>query len=324
MQDQKSNSSIFSFSKGHLSLVKQIAVFFIPVVLCYALLEMSVLNIPMSYEKIKKQITTQQDDIKVMVLGSSQMQSAVNPEHLDKFTVNYGSTSQHHKEDNFIMQQSMDRFPNLETIVFELSYAHLELPHHGKHFWKNTVYLKYYGVNVFERKTYFKDKLVFLSSPSIYSKAFVDKYIRKVAPAEFNDFGYRLNNHNGGFSRLAYNEEKIAKRNFLIREKESPTIFAQNTPFFYEMIETAQANKKNVVVTCLPLYKTYLNKRNIEILKRRDSVLNDIIIKFPDVKILFTEQDTLTFRARDFINENHLNASGAEKFTKKLNQVLND
>ena len=52
MQDQKSNLSIFSFSKAHLSLVKQITVFFIPVVLCYALLEISVLNLPMSYKKI--------------------------------------------------------------------------------------------------------------------------------------------------------------------------------------------------------------------------------------------------------------------------------
>jgi len=324
MQDQKNSSSIFNFSREHLCILRQIAVFFIPVVLCYALIEYSILRIPMSYDKVHEQITNKKDDIKVMVLGSSQMQAAVNPEYIDKYAINYGSTSQHHKEDNYIMQQSIDRFPNLETIVFELSYAHLELRHHGKDFWKNNIYLKYYGVNAFERKTYFKDKLIFLSSPSVFSKKFTDYYVRKKELNLYNEFGYHINNHEGGFKRLNYNEEKIKKRKFLIRDRENLNVFAINTPFFYEMITTALNNKKNVIISSLPTYKTYLDKRNPEILRRRDSILNDIKIKFPSVKFLNLENDTVTFKVSDYINENHLNANGAKKFTQKLNEVLNE
>ena len=324
MQDQQNSSSIFSFSKEQVSLIKQITVFFIPVVLCYAVLEWSVLNIPMSYDKVQQQITTQSDNIQVMVLGSSQMQAAVNPAFLDKVTVNYGSKSQHHKEDNHIMEQSIDRFPNLETIVFELSYAHLEIPHNGKDFWKNTIYLKYYNVNAFERNTYFKDKLVFLSNPPLYAKKFKDHYLRDDNQEEYNQYGYHISNFKGGFMNLEYNEEKIALRKFIIRDRESLAIFANNTPFFYDMIRTAITNKKNVVISCIPTYKTYLNKRNPAILKRRDSVLEDIRLKFPEVRFFNVEMDTITFGARDYLNENHLNPDGAEKFTKKLNQVLND
>ncbi len=307
-----------------MSLLKQITVFFIPVVLCYALLEWSVLNIPMSYDKIHHQINTQQNDIKVMVLGSSQMQAAVNPAFIDKLTVNFGSTSQHHKDDNYIMKQSMNRFPNLESVVFELSYSHLEIPHNNSDFWKNTIYLKYYNVNAFERKTYFKDKLVFLSSPSIYSKKFVDYYILNKNEDHFNEYGYNLNNFKGAFRILDYNEKKIAKRNFIIRDEENLQIFNYNRQYFYKMIETVIADNKEVVITCTPTYTTYLNKRNPSILKRRDSILNDIHIKYPEVRFLNLEEDTITFGVRDFINENHLNADGAEKFTKKLNEVLND
>ncbi len=307
-----------------MSLLKQITVFFIPVVLCYALLEWSVLNIPMSYDKIHHQINTQQNDIKVMVLGSSQMQAAVNPAFIDKLTVNFGSTSQHHKDDNYIMKQSMNRFPNLESVVFELSYSHLEIPHNNSDFWKNNLYLKYYDVNAFERKTYFKDKLVFLSSPSIYSKKFVDYYILNKNEDHFNEYGYNLNNFKGAFRILDYNEKKIAKRNFIIRDEENLQIFNYNRQYFYKMIETVIADNKEVVITCTPTYTTYLNKRNPSILKRRDSILNDIHIKYPEVRFLNLEEDTITFGVRDFINENHLNADGAEKFTKKLNEVLND
>ncbi|WP_415371122.1 hypothetical protein [Patiriisocius sp. Uisw_047] len=305
-------------------MIKQITVFFIPVVLCYAVLEWSVIIIPMSYDKVQQQITTKPDAIKVMVLGSSQMQAAVNPAFLDKVTVNYGSKSQHHKEDNHIMEQSMVRFPNLETIVFELSYAHLEIPHNGKDFWKNTIYLKYYNVNAFERNTYFKDKLVFLSSPSMYAKKFTQYYLNDDDQEEYNQYGYHTNNFKGAFSDLDYNDEKITLRKFRIRDRESLANFAINTPFFYDMIRTAIANKKKVIISCIPTYKTYLNKRNPAILKRRDSILEDIRLKFPEVRFFNLELDTITFRARDYLNENHLNPDGAEKFTKKLNQVLND
>ncbi len=324
MQDQKSNLFTSSFNKDQWSLLKQIAVFFTPVIICYALLEISVLNIPMSYDKIYMKINTQENDIKVMVLGSSQMQAAVNPEFLDKLAINYGSTSQHHTEDNHIMEQSLDRFPNLETIVFELSYAHLELQHHGKNFWKNSIYLKYYGVNAFERRTYFKDRLIFLSSPSLYSGNFIDYYIKKKPPEEFNEFGYRTNNFDGAFSRANYDEDFLEKRKFFIRTTENIDVFANNTPFFYSMIRTALANDKKVVIGSLPTYKTYLKERNPNILRRRDSILNDIQIKFPEVKFLNMESDSITFGVKDYINENHLNARGAEKFTKQLNEVINN
>ncbi|EDM43027.1 hypothetical protein SCB49_12419 [unidentified eubacterium SCB49] len=324
MQDQKSNLSIFNFSKKHISLLKQITVFFIPVLLGYALIEYSVLRIPMSYDKISHKIKTQNNEIKVMTLGSSQMQNAVNPEFLDKAAINYGSTSQHHNQDNSIMVQSLDKFPNLETIVFELSYSHLELPHNSKYFWKKTIYLKYYGVNAFEHTPYFKDKLVFLSNPSVYSKIFVNYYIKDSYDAVFNDFGYNVNNYKGAFSLANYDEQKIEKRKFMISAKEDLAMFEYNTPFFYSMIQTALDNNKDVIVSCIPTYKTYLEKRNPEILKRRDSVLKDIHQKFPKVRFLNLEEDTITFGVKDYVNENHLNPIGGEKFTKKLNQLLNE
>lgn len=307
-----------------MPLLKRTLVFFIPVIICYTFLEYSILEIPMSYDKIKHQITENHKNIKVMILGSSQMQAAVNPEFLDQFAVNFGSKSQHHKEDNYIMEQTLDRFPNLKTIVFELSYAHLEIPHNGKNFWKNNIYLKYYDVNAFERKTYFKDKLIFLSSPPIYSKVLIDNYIKKKEIGDYNNFGYKTNNFEGSFKTLNYDEKRISNKPFVIRNKENINIFNINTPFFYQMIKTAISNEKQVVITCIPTYKTYLKKRNINILKRRDSILNDIKMKFPEVKYLNLEKDTITFGVRDYINENHLNANGAEKFTKKLNEVLND
>jgi hypothetical protein len=73
----------------------------------------------------------------------------------------------------------------------------------------------------------------------------------------------------------------------------------------------------------MPLYKTYLEKRNPEMLMRRDSILNVIAMRYPNVRIFNKEADTIQFKVSDFNNHNHLNPKGAKKFTKELNTFIN-
>ena len=78
----------------------------------------------------------------------------------------------------------------------------------------------------------------------------------------------------------------------------------------------------NVIICTVPLYKTYLKKRNPNIVRRRDSILAVIEKKYDNVILLNKETDTLQFSAKDFLNENHLNPDGAKKFTALVNRKL--
>ena len=324
MPDRKKSSFIFSFNKKQKSFLKGALVFFIPVIVIYVILELLVLQIPFNYVKISKYLASEGKNIKILTTGSSQMICAVNPEFIDQKAINFGSTSQHHNTDYNIITQTKDRLENLEVVVLELSYSHLELPHNSKFFWKNSVYLKYYEVNNFERKTYFKDKLIFLSRPNIYWRVIIDHYIKHKEITEINRFGFDENQFAGIFEKLNYDDAKIPTKSSEINTSESSYLFEKNTEFLYKMLNYLADKKLNVVITTLPMHRYYLRDRNPNILRRRDSILKLVLKNYNNVRTFRKEEDSINFTTPDFINHNHLNPIGAKKFTTELNTFIKE
>ncbi|WP_146743738.1 hypothetical protein [Aequorivita sp. CIP111184] len=257
-----------------------------------------------------------------MALGSSQVRCGFNPALSNKIAINIASSSQHHKEDFLILQGTIDRLPNLKYVLFEVSYMHLELPYHSNEFWKNNIYLKYYDINAFERTTYFKDRLLYLSNARFYSAKLRNYYIYKDDKVHLNKFGFDTNNYYGSFNKLNYDTSKITNNHFKIYTRENLDIFKNNTTYLFNMLDYMQSKKLSVIICTFPLYKTYLKKRNPAVVHRRDSILTIIKKKYSNVLLLREETDTLQFIVNDFLNENHLNPDGAKKFTALVNQKL--
>jgi hypothetical protein len=324
MPDHKKSLSIFSFSKKQKSFIKGALVFFIPVIVIYVILEMLVLQLPFNYIAVSKYLASEGKNINILASGSSQMKCAVNPKFLDVPAINFGSTSQHHNTDYNIITQTKDRLENLEVVVLELSYSHLELPHNNTFFWKNNIYLKYYNVNNFERKTYFKDKLIFLSRPDLYTKALINHYIMHKDTAAFNRFGFEENQFAGIFEQSNYEDDKIPKESSELNTSESTYLFKKNTEFLYKMLDFLAEKKLNVVIATLPMHHYYLRNRNPDILKRRDSILELVLKNYNNVRADRKEEDSITYTTSDFINHNHLNPRGAEKFTTELNAFIEE
>jgi len=322
MPGPKKTLSIFSFSEAQLRFLKYCLVFFIPVVIAYFILELLVLNIPINYKVFGEYLDSNSQEIEIMGLGSSQMKCGFNPEFLNEKAINLSSTSQHHNEDFHILKGTKDRLPELKYVLMEVSYNHLELPHHNNDYWKNTIYLNYYGVNAFERHTWYKDRLVYLSNTNFYSYKLMEHYVHNSSTEKLNKYGFDSNNYEGDFKKLDYDEAKIASNKFKIITREDLTIFKKNTAYLFEMLDYAKAQNFKVIVCALPLYKTYLKERNPNIVRRRDSVLGVIKNKYSNVVLLNEETDTLNFTVNDFLNENHLNPDGAKKFTALVNSKL--
>ncbi|PKA84330.1 hypothetical protein ATE92_2517 [Ulvibacter sp. MAR_2010_11] len=305
------------------NFIKYLLLFFIPLLLGYATIEYLTLQLPSGYEKNKTLFQDEGDTVEVLVLGSSQLNNAVNPALLKYPTLNLASGDQHHNTDFKLLKALLPKLSNLNTIVLEVSYSHFELPHNSPDFWKNSVYLKYYSVNCFERTTYFKDKLIYLSFPAFYSEKIHAHYIAKSEKAAFNRFGFDTLNYEGRFKTLNYNEAKIdSLPRFKINKQPNPEIFKTNTALFYELLDYLKANHLNVIICQTPMYKAYLPQRNSEILQRRDSVLTHVAVKYSNVHFLNTEEDTLHFKVRHYWNESHLNPDGAATFTAMLQQKL--
>ncbi|MGK0377071.1 MAG: hypothetical protein ACJA1Z_000879 [Patiriisocius sp.] len=322
MPDPKSNLSIFNFKETQLRFLLRAGLFFLPVVLLFIIIELLVLNIPASYINRSAYFETEKDSIEIAVFGSSQVDTGLNPVYFDQPSISFASKSQHHDLDNAIFTQTLHKMPKLKTVVFELSYAHLEIPHNGADFWKNNVYLKYFEVNAFNRATYFKDKLIYISSPRLFSKQLTDYYIKKKDFSGFNKYGYDSLNYGFIFKNLNYNQDAIDQLPIELSGMENLRVFDYNVPYFLSMIENVLNENLQVVICTMPLEKNYLKTREPSVLIRRDSILDLIGKRYAGVKIFRKEEDTLNYNPTDFRNHNHLNPQGAEKFTKELNEFL--
>ena len=305
MLDQQNNLYTSNSKEKKRYLITYSLWFFIPAILFYCIAEMMVLNIPTNYKKNSAYFNESKNEIELIALGSSQMDGAINPEYLDKTSVCLASSSQHHKLDFTILKQLRTSTKKLKYVVLELSDSHLELPHNSKEFWKNAVYLKYFKVNAFERKTYFKDELIYLSNPDIYSKMLTN-----------------TNSFNGIFPLNDFNEDIISNIITSPNQKENPEIFKNNTAYLFSMIEYMEAHDLQLIICSLPLYKTYIANLNNAIVKRRDSVISVIKKRYPNVIFMEAEKDP-NFKITDFNNANHLNPDGAKKFTLLLNSIVN-
>ncbi len=298
--------------------------FFAPVILGYLIIEILTLNLPMSYKSINSYLQSNKDEIQVIVLGSSQMKNAVNPAYLDQSTLNIASGNQHFDTDFKILKELVPKLPKLETVVLEVSYSHFELPLNGKNFWKNNIYLKYYNVNAFERPTYFKDKLIFISHPPFFSEKLIDFYFLKNNSINYNRFGFDINDFSGTFKDLNYNKKEIQKvARFKINTTPNLIIYHKNTTQFFELLNFLKKEKLNIIICKPPMHKRYLQKRNFSILKRRDSIIDILQKKYPEILLLDEEEDTARYQVSNYKNQSHLNPTGALIFTKKLNGLIN-
>ena len=298
--------------------------FFVPVIAGYMAVEYFSSEVPSVFKANEAYLERNENSFETLVLGSSQMQSAVNPQWLDSPTLNLASGDQHHDTDFKLLKGIHESLPNLKTVVLEVSYSHFELPHNGKDFWKNTLYLKYYGINNFERHTYFKDRLLYLSNPRFFSERMKERFYQTKELVSYNEFGFNMKNYEGQFKVLGYDEKKIAKvPNFKINRVPNPYIFEINTNLFHKMLSFLKEQNYKVIIAKVPMYKTYHPRRNPDILRRRDSVLTSVLQKYSNTELLDQEENSADYSPKDYWNQSHLNPDGALKFTALLNEKLN-
>ncbi len=323
MQDRQKPSSIFNFKKLQIKFLKVCLLFFLPVVILYSLAEYAAASIPNVYSVTGKYLNENKKEFEVAIFGSSQIKNSVNIQFLDKSAINLSSTGQHHNTDFGLLTSLRDSFPNLKTVVFEVSFGHFEIPHNSVYFWKHAPFLKYYNANLFNRKTYFSDKWLLKSNPGVLSEIMYAYAVKDVSQSTFNKYGFEYNFFEGKFKNLNYNEGLIIKKPFVIGNTENLKIFKYNVSYFYTMLNYCEKEKLNVLIISPPTYHNYVEKRNPNIVRRRDSIIDEVLKKYPNAHY-FNDEEDADMVLRDFRNENHMSPNGAKKFTIKLNDTLNN
>ena len=268
------------------------------------------------------------NNIDVLILGSSHNQNAINPEIINDFNCsNLAFGGQDIRIDSALLSKVITQLPKLQYVIFELSYHTLEHRNTIKYH-RNSLYLRFYNLNLFDRSVNIKDYSIYLSNPNLYNR-FLNPFAEKT-PVNKYGFATELSVNDSElhrFKSLNYNENIILNdtSNMLINRHKYENIEAynKNTITFSYMINKCIKNGITPIIISPPVFKNYFNSYLNAKEKRRKDYINQILEKYPSVIYLDYEQDS-RFVITDFKNEDHLNPNGAEKFSSILNVVLMD
>lgn len=300
---------------------------FILRVLIFSIPFLVVIPIEMSIRKnsylVKKDFVEQhKNEINIMLLGSSQNNKDINPEYIDATMVSLANDGATLNLDTKILDNYINKLPNLEIVIFEVSYHSFETLK-GPNWSKNHLFLNYYGINNYEGSIPLSQRFLISSNPKEYLRKFITPK-SKLNDNVYNEYGFVLNSESR-FKKLNYDPDLIeqsSKDGYMKNRHQAENLeyYSITTSSLLRAIKLCQQKDIKVILLSPPKYYLYNSEMNKNILSRRDDFLSKVKSE-PNV-FIFNFERLFEMETTYFLNEDHLNQKGSEVFTKYLNEKI--
>ncbi|WP_297514481.1 hypothetical protein [Flavobacterium sp.] len=296
--------------------------FLLPVLFFFTAVEIYIRNSENAFITKAKYFQKNIEKVEVLVLGSSHNQNGVNPKFFRSKTANLSYGSQDIQIDSALFFSNVKQMKNLKKVVFELDYHRLDIENEPA-FYRFPWYYMYYGIEVQPVKFINKISL-YSSNVDFFNTIILDQFSSNYKPQVINEFGFVEANYSNDFLDFKYDANQIeatAKERLKSRHKElSAENFNRNAGRIQSMIAYCKANKIELYFFSSPLYKTYIENK----IPQKDQKVKNYIQKLiTDEKInYYNFENTSRFVLYDFSNDDHLNAKGAEKYSKLIDSII--
>lgn len=315
------NHSFISNSKIR-KLVFTWMLFIFPVLLILLLTEYTLRKIPFP-EKVKKNyIEAHNEEIEILVLGSSLTERAINPIYITRPTINLANSSQRLYENYQLLKYFNPKLPALKLVVIEVAYDILQ---RDKSFTSEIIdrkNLAFYNVNTFDRSVKLIDRFMFSSNPNYFSNALKEYFFDK-SKIKLNEFGFDENKFDGSFEAVQHKDSLIYDKDIFIENVENNKAFLENSKLLFDIIDYCKIHDLRVLIYSPPTHSRLNKLRDPKLVKKRDSVLTVLKDKNPDI-LFYIEDTNPEFQLKYFYNADHLNPDGAKKASQNLNRFIMD
>ena len=296
--------------------IKRTLFFSIPVIVCIAIMELLLRNIPNDYSYKKNYLDQHSYQIETLFLGSSHSLYAVNPEYLNSNSFNAAHVAQSLDYDVEILKKYANQMDKLKYIIVPIDYFSLyNRLETGVEYWRIKNYTIYYG---FDKSSGFVENLELLNGKCSENCFRVYKYLwKKKSEISCNQRGWGTNYNSKNKQDLFVTAKAAAKRH----AKKSISFFDENVKIVDEIISIAKSKNVKVIFYTCPAYKTYVSQLNQEQLQKTILTIKGIQNLNTNV-FYYNFLNDAKFTAKDFYDADHLNEIGAEKFSKKMDSII--
>lgn len=308
-------------------------VFLIIPILSIKIFDFWLLSLDSLYKEKERQITSYAHEIEVLILGNSHNHYGIKPQEFDLFTFNAANVNQSLYFDRRITTKHIDSLVNLKFVLIGIDYHSFYFSSQGiRDYWS------YLGHGItYRNKLYVFERLspfIFGFTPSISFKILKDYFYRKKKYKKERFLEYNVENGvsildsclNGFlgrkgtdiqlFNSLDYKKRVDYFNNIISLSTEKDEILMD----IEHLITELQNNNIKPILVTSPKFTDYNKFYNQKILEQNKKEINYLISKYN-----IEHWDYLNdkrFEISNFYDYDHLNISGAEKFSKILNSRL--
>lgn len=298
--------------------------FLLPIAIVVLLLEYDLRLVDNSYRFKKRNLEAHLAEMEVVVLGSSHDYKAFDPAYFSLKGFNLANASQSLYYDREILKKYLDQMPRLKLVVISLSYFTMGFQLSDYHeYWRCFFYENTYGIPL--ENPALRYNIRRLSYYLLYGTEESLSYVRngfwKDLSKEISPRGAFIE----ALDPMAKHKKAIGQEQGRDRVLLHNSIFhlrhvEGNTCVLEELIRTIQSRGVAVVLLTTPVYRTYSEHMSPGIWK----ITQDVISRLSELYHIpyFNYLKDPRLSKEDFEDNDHLNVSGARKFSKIIEQEL--
>jgi len=301
--------------------ISKLSIFLLIAIFPLALVEIYVRNIENTFKLKSNHFISNLKNIEVLFLGSSHAQTAVNPEYITLKSANLAYGMQDLQLDSMFFFNYIDRLEQIKVLVLEVDYHSLDLRNNNDYF-RFPWYDIYYEKITNKKYSWYKKIFLYLSAPEFFNNLIYNELAGVNAKYRMNKYGCPTIDSVGLFYDLNYNDSLIYETINVEKVKKHSAIsqsnFDKNSNIVNQIIDDCMARGIKVMMMEYPKHQTYLNGQIKLKNDKRINLIKNITEHNNDVKY-FNFSAYKSDEAIFFTNEDHLNATGSQKFSSMLN-----
>ena len=298
-----------------------IVLFFLPLVIFLGGLEIGLRNIPNDYAYKNNWLEHNIQNVQILSLGSSHGYLAIRPEYLDMPTFNAAHVSQSIKYDAFIFNKYIDRADSLRLLIWPMSYFSLlgNMEDEGE-WWRAKGYCIYYDCPYHSWEIKYHSALFCTSYKTSIERVF-GYVFSDYSDLNCDSLGWQVGNvkehrTTGWYLNGKERADRHTKDLRLCQDN-----LRNNTRLVKEVITQCASRNIKVLLLTTPTCYTYYENVNHAQLEIMQNFCDSMAYTYDNVSYLNMFTDS-RFTEDDFFDADHLEAEGAIKFTKILNDYI--
>jgi hypothetical protein len=309
--------TLFTSNFKMKSYLKKISLFILPLLVFFAILEISLRRIPNDFKGKSQYLNQHAQELDILILGSSHSLSFIKPEMFQMNTFNAANLHQTLQFDAYIFNKYIEQMKQLKCVILPISYgSYFASLENSKDKWRLKNYNLYYGYKKASLRYSFE---VLNGSTSEQLKSVIDYYLNDKSFISCTEKGYGIE-----FAKSA--QADMNKMGKVAADRHTRDCSEENIESSMKAIESIIENceKRNirVILYTAPAWHTYRKEIVPKIMNQTMELTQQLLRKYDNVEYKSYLEDS-NFHNDDFRDVDHLNEKGAEKFTEMIKKDFN-